>query len=59
MLALLRGLQEIDVFNAPGEVSGGRFSWAPYTIVAVVGAVVAAIFLRKLVKFAQQRPSQG
>ena len=58
MLALLRGLQELSVFNDPAEVAGGRFSWVPYTIVAVVGAVVAAIFLRQLVRFAQRRPSQ-
>jgi hypothetical protein len=58
MLALLRGLQELSVFNDPSEVAGGRFSWAPYTIVAVVGTIVAAIFLRQLVRFVQRRPQR-
>jgi hypothetical protein len=55
---LLRGLQELSVFNDPSEVAGGRFSWAPYTIVAVVGTIVAAIFLRQLVRFVQRRPQR-
>jgi hypothetical protein len=58
MLALLRGLQELQALNDPTDVSGGRFSWAPYTIVAVVGLIVAAIFTRQLVRFVQRRPAQ-
>jgi len=51
LLALLRGLQELAVFNDPAEVSGGRFSWVPYTIVAVAGALVAAFFFARLARF--------
>ncbi len=51
LLALLRGLQELSVFNDPSEVAGGRFSWVPYTIVAVVGALVSAFFFARLARF--------
>ena len=46
LLALLRGLQEIDFFNEPGEVGGGTWGWLPYLIVVVVGVVVAGIYGR-------------
>ena len=44
LLALLRGLQELTVFNDPAELSGGRWSWAPYLIVAVAGMAVAGVY---------------
>lgn len=55
LLALLRGLQQIDVFN-PLQLDGdGRWSWAPYGITAVVGLAVAGLFLRSLVRMTQKR----
>jgi hypothetical protein len=44
LLALLRGLQEIDFFNDPGEVGGGTWGWLPYLIVVVAGVVVAGVY---------------
>lgn len=46
LLALLRGLQQIEIFNDLAEPDGGTFSWAPYLIVAVVGLVVAGMYAR-------------
>ena len=57
LLALLRGLQEIEIFNDPAEVDGGYFSWAPYAITAVVGIVLAAIFVHRLIKFVNSQGS--
>ena len=54
LLALLRGLQELAIFNDPAQFEGGRFSWAPYAIVAVVGIVIAGLFLRSLIKLTQR-----
>jgi hypothetical protein len=54
LLALLRGLQQIAIFNDPDEFQGGRFSWAPYFIVAFVGLVIAGLFLRTLYKMTQK-----
>lgn len=48
LLALLRGLQRIEIFNDTGAADGGTFSWAPYLIVAVVGLAVAGIYARLL-----------
>lgn len=50
LLALLRGLQEFTLFNDPAGDAGGRFSWVPYTVVAVVGAVIAGVFFNRLGK---------
>jgi hypothetical protein len=57
LLALLRGLQEIDLFDDPLEVDGGTWSWAPYAISGVVGAVLALLFLMKLYRFTQKQGS--
>jgi len=57
LLALLRGLQEIDVFNDPLEVNGGTFSWAPYAITGVVGLLLALCFLWRLVTNAKKQGS--
>jgi hypothetical protein len=53
LLALLRGLQQIEVFNDPAGFEGGRFSWAPYLITTVVGLVIVALSLRTLVRLVQ------
>jgi hypothetical protein len=55
LLALLRGLQQIDAVNDPGELDGGTFSWAPYFIVMLVGLVIAGLFLRTLYKMTQKQ----
>ncbi len=55
LLALLRGLQEIDLFNDPLEVDGGTWSWVPYAITGVVGIVAAALFIMKLYRFTQKQ----
>lgn len=44
MLALLRGLQEITFFADP------TWTWLPYLITAVTGAVIAVLFLWKLMR---------
>lgn len=49
LLALLRGLQQIDFFN-DGTPGGGTWGWLPYLIVALVGAVVAGLYGRTLAK---------
>ncbi len=55
LLALLRGLQQITVFNDPAQVGGGSWTWAPYLIVMVVGLVIAGLFVRSLYKFTQNQ----
>jgi len=55
LLALLRGLQELDVFNDPAELDGGTFSWAPYFITGTVGTAVAAIFMWRLISMANKQ----
>lgn len=57
LLALLRGLQEITFFNdhSIGKVDGGTFSWLPYVITAVVGAVIVAIFISRLISAMNER----
>jgi len=57
LLALLRGLQEITVLNDPAEVDGGWFSWVPYAATFLVGAIIAALFVRRLVRFINQQGS--
>ena len=54
LLALLRGLQRIEVFN-DGTIDGGTFSWAPYGITAVVGALIVGLFLAKLTSTMKNR----
>lgn len=60
LLALLRGLQEIDFFNdhTAGTVAGGRFSWLPYVITAVVGAIIVGIFISKLISAMNEREAR-
>lgn len=53
LLALLRGLQSIEVFNDPTMTTGGTWSWVPYAITFVVGLVLAVIFLVRLIKALQ------
>lgn len=57
LLALLRGLQEITFFNdhAIDKVAGGTFSWVPYMITAVVGVVIVAIFVSRLISAINER----
>ena len=55
LLSLLRGLQRIELFNDPQEIEGGTFSWVPYGITALVGAVVVGLFLAKLVSTTKKR----
>ncbi|MGB3411319.1 MAG: hypothetical protein WBA45_08970 [Microthrixaceae bacterium] len=54
LLALLRGLQKIDIFNDPREFEGGTFSWAPYLITGAVGIVVVTLFLWRLISMSRQ-----
>lgn len=55
LLALLRGLQQIDVFVDPMAPEGGTWSWAPYLITTVVGALIAGLFLMKLMSTMNKR----
>ena len=55
LLALLRGLQRIEIFNDPSEVEGGTWSWLPYGITAVVGTALVALFLMKLTSVNKKR----
>ena len=57
LLALLRGLQEVDLFNDPATVEGGTWSFVPYVITGVVGVVLATLFLHRLYRFVQQQGS--
>jgi len=57
LLALLRGLQTIELFNDPASVHGGTWSWVPYAITAVVGIVLAAFFVHRLVRFVNSQGS--
>lgn len=47
-LALLRGLQEIDVFSDRGDDFG--FNWGPYFIVVFVAIVIIALLARRITK---------
>lgn len=55
LLALLRGLQQVDVFNEPGEAGGGTFGWVPYLVTTVVGVIIAGLFLVKLMSATRNR----
>jgi hypothetical protein len=50
LLALLRGLQEVPALNDPSLTGDSRWSWTPYAITALVGLVIAGLFLVKLYK---------
>ncbi|MDQ2678004.1 MAG: phage holin family protein [Actinomycetota bacterium] len=58
LLALLRGLQEISVFNDPSPTGDSRWSWTPYAITAAVGLLIAGLFLWKLVKMINGKESR-
>jgi hypothetical protein len=55
LLALLRGLQRIELFNDPLEPEGGTWSWVPYGITTVVGVALVALFLMKLMSVNKKR----
>lgn len=59
LLALLRGLQQIEFFNDPGAVNGGTWSWLPYLITAVAGLVVMLLFLWRLMAFIRRSNEPG
>lgn len=48
VLATLRGLQQIDVFNRTGDPLGGWFSWVPYIVAMLVGAIVIGLCARAI-----------
>ena len=48
LMALLRGLQQIDVFSKPCEVDGGTWSWVPYIITLVAGVGIVGLFALSL-----------
>ena len=54
LLALLRGLQQIEFFNEPGVVGGGTWSWLPYLITAVTGLLVMGGFVWSLATFSRR-----
>jgi Putative Actinobacterial Holin-X, holin superfamily III len=58
LLALLRGLQQIEFFNEPGEATGGAYSWAPYFITGLVGTLMAVGFLWRLIAMARKQDAQ-
>lgn len=51
LLALLRGLQQIQFFNDPVAFNGGRWSWLPYLITSLVGLLLVVFFTWRLVRF--------
>jgi hypothetical protein len=55
LLALLRGLQQIGIFNEEAAFEGGRFSWAPYAITALAGTFIAVGFLWRLMSMSSKR----
>lgn len=57
LLALLRGLQQLTVFNDPLTIDGGTWSWAPYLITMVVGVALIAVFIWRLMRFVSSRSS--
>lgn len=57
LLALLRGLQQIELFNDPLALDGGTWSWAPYLITLAVGLVLIAVFIWRLIRFVSSRSS--
>lgn len=57
LLALLRGLQEFELFNDTASAHGGTWSFVPYLITSLVGAVLATLFLHRLYRFTQKQGS--
>ncbi|MFN7151322.1 MAG: phage holin family protein [Microthrixaceae bacterium] len=51
LLALLRGLQEIAFFQ------DSTWTWLPYLITALTGAIIVALFLMKLMRMASSSSS--
>ena len=43
LLGLLRGLQQLDVFNGPTQRDGWHGSWLIYVITIVAGAIVIGL----------------
>ncbi len=58
LLALLRGLQELTVFNDPSPTGDSIWSWTPYAITAAVGMLIAGLFLWRLVKMLNDKGSR-
>ncbi len=58
LLALLRGLQELTVFNDPSPTGDSIWSWVPYAITAAVGLLIAGLFLRKLIQMLNDKGSR-
>lgn len=51
LLALLRGLQQIATFEDPS------WNWVPYLVTGLVGALLVALFMYKLMKFVNSMSS--
>ena len=58
LLALLRGLQELTVFNDPSPTGDSIWSWVPYPITAAGGLLLAGLFLRKLIQMLNDKGSR-
>jgi len=50
LLALLRGLQSIDVFNHVGEVDGGTWSFVPYLATAIAAFILIGLAVFAIVR---------
>jgi len=48
LLAVLRGFQDIEIFNDSLEPEGGTWSWVPYFITTLVGAAIAVFFALRM-----------
>jgi len=57
LLALLRGLEEFDIFNDPASPEGGTWSFVPYLVTTLVGVILAVVFLHRLYRFTQKQGS--
>ncbi len=55
LLATLRGLQQIPTFSNPNSLDGGAWSWVPYFITVLVGAIEIAI-LGKMIQGSTKKP---
>ena len=51
LLALLRGLQQVPTFEDP------TWNWVPYLVTGLVGAILVAAFMYKLMKFVNSMSS--
>lgn len=49
LLAILRGMQTIDLFNGHGD-GAGWFVWAPYGVAFLVAAIVIALLAKRITK---------